>query len=104
MHVTEIIAVEEVQTDLNNGETFYNSQQIGLGSYFRDCIISDIESLTLYGGIHSKYGDVFRMICKRFPYAIYYDVHKEVAIIIAVLDMRRNPLWINSTLNSRTHP
>ncbi|MDD2598717.1 MAG: type II toxin-antitoxin system RelE/ParE family toxin [Kiritimatiellae bacterium] len=83
MHVKEIIAIEEVQADLNNGEEFYSLQEIGLGAYFRDCIISDIESLKLYGGIHSKYSGVFRMICKKFPYAIYYDVKKEVVIIIA---------------------
>ncbi len=58
MRVQDITAIEEVKADLNHGEAFYDLQQAGLGIYFRDCIISDIESLRLYGGIHSQHGGI----------------------------------------------
>jgi hypothetical protein len=102
MRVKDITAIKEVEADLNHGEAFYDLQQAGLGPYFRDCIISDIESLRLYGGIHSQHGGSYRLISKRFPYAIYYDIMEEVAIILAVLDMRRSPLWIKQALRKRS--
>ena len=104
MRIKDITAIKEVEADLNHGEAFYDLQQAGLGTYFRDCIISDIESLSLYGGIHSQHGGSYRLISKRFPYAIYYDIMDEIAIILAVLDMRRNPLWINQELRKRSQP
>ncbi len=101
MNIKDIIAIEEVKGDLDDGEGFYDSQEIGIGTYFRDCIISDIESLRLYAGIHAKHFDFYRMLSTKFPYVIYYDIQDDVAIIIAVLDMRRNPVWMNRKLKRR---
>lgn len=39
------------------------------------------------------------MLAKRFPYAIYYDVFEAAIIVIAVLDLQRNPAWIRKQLN-----
>ena len=36
--------------DLAAGFGFYERQREGLGSYFRECLFSDIESLQLYAG------------------------------------------------------
>ena len=73
---------------------FYDLNENGVGTYFYDCLLSDIESLLLYAGIHSKHLGYYRMMSKRFPFAIYYCVQKETAIVVAVLDMRRDPSWI----------
>ena len=40
-----------------------------IGNYFRDSIISDIEALFIYAGIHSKKFGFYRMPAKRFPCA-----------------------------------
>jgi hypothetical protein len=40
--------------DLTRGRAFYEKQGEGLGSYFFDSVFSDIDSLTLYAGIHRK--------------------------------------------------
>jgi len=45
MNIKNIIALKEVSNDLKLGEEFYEKQNHGLGSYFKDSIISDIESL-----------------------------------------------------------
>lgn len=37
--------------DLYEGRLFYEKQGEGLGEYFFDSLSSDIDSLTLYGGI-----------------------------------------------------
>jgi len=101
MNVKKVIAIEDVHSDLNIGERFYESSEAGIGIYFRDCIIADIESLTLYAGIHSKHFGFYRMLSARFPYAIYYDIRGETAIVVAVLDMRRDPSWIGRILQQR---
>jgi hypothetical protein len=74
MTITNIKILKEAGIDLKIGQNFYESQNQGLGNYFKDSIVSDIESLYLYGGIHSKVYGVYRLLSKRFPYGIYYDV------------------------------
>jgi hypothetical protein len=64
----------EAERDLEIGADFYESQCPGLGTYFNDCLASDIESLRLYAGIHEKYRGFFRALSKRFPFAVYYDL------------------------------
>jgi hypothetical protein len=47
----------DAEEDLIEGYWFYERQSIGLGDYFRSCLIADIESLAYYGGIHEiEYG------------------------------------------------
>jgi hypothetical protein len=41
------------------------------------------------------------MLCKRFPFAIYYELERDAAFVYAVLDMRRDPLWIRGELRKR---
>ncbi|NEQ98253.1 MAG: type II toxin-antitoxin system RelE/ParE family toxin [Cyanothece sp. SIO2G6] len=85
--------------DLEEGFWFYEAQSPGLGDYFRDCLIADIDSLVFYGGIHQEIYGYYRMLSKRFPFAIYYGLENDVVTVIAVLDARRNPLWIRERLN-----
>jgi len=72
--------------------------EVGVGSYFFDSLVSDIESLKLYAGIHSKHFGLHRMLSKRFPFAIYYEIKGKTVIVVAVLDLRRNPAWIRKRL------
>lgn len=81
--------------DLINGYHFYELQSQGLGSYFLDSLFSDIDSLLIYYGIHQKFfGKYYRLLSKRFPFAVYYTVENQDIIIYAVLDCRSNPAWI----------
>ena len=84
--------------DLIDGFRFYESQSKGLGDYFLDSIFSDIESLHLYAGIHSLYFGYHRLLAKRFPFAIYYRLKKDIVLVYAVLDCRRNPAWVRERL------
>lgn len=102
-YISEIIALQDVALDLKSGEKFYDMQSIGLGAYFRDSILSDIESLYLYAGTHSKRYGLYRLISKRFPYAIYYTISESTAVIIAALDMRKNPKWIIKKIYKRKY-
>jgi len=84
--------------DLVDGFAFYESQQLGLGDYFLDCLFADIDSLALYGGIHRRVFGAHRALSRTFPFAIYYDVIGDTAHVKAVLDCRRDPGWIRKKL------
>lgn len=98
MKVEGIIILEQAANDIEQAKQFYNINGINIGDYFFDCIISDIESLKIYAGIHSKQFGLYRMLSKRFPYGIYYDIFETTAVIIAVLDLRKNPDGIRNKL------
>lgn len=84
--------------DLSEGCSFYEKQGEGLGEYFLDSLFSDIDSLTLYGGINPKFFGYHRMLSKRFPYAIYYKLEEESVVVWRVLDLRRDPKKIRQAL------
>jgi len=86
------------ETDLEEGYRFYNSQSPGLGSYFLDCLYSDIDSLAYFGGIHPIVFGYYRQLSKRFPFAVYYDIIEDSIVVFAVLDCRRNPSWVRKRL------
>ena len=88
----------EAQEDLIEGFHFYEGREVGLGSYFLDCLFSDIDSLLLYAGIHQITFEYHRCLSKRFPFAIYYSVGGDLVRVHAVLDCRRNPLWVRKRL------
>ncbi len=77
--------------DLERGRDFYEKQQQDLGEYFLDSMFADIESLQLYMGVHSQYFGYYRLLAKRFPYAIYYKVIETEIQIWRVLDCRAQP-------------
>ena len=84
--------------DLSLGFKFYESQVKNLGSYFLEYLFSDIEFLKLNAGIHAQVFGHYRMLSKRFPFAIYYKKENDTILINAVLDCRRNPAWIKEKL------
>lgn len=86
------------EKDLEEGYRFYESQSLGLGSYFLDSLYSDIDSLAYFGGIHQLVFGYHRQLSKRFPFAVYYRLFDNVVVIFAVLDCRRNPTWIRERL------
>ncbi len=93
----KIQLLDAAEQDLIEGFHFYESQAPGLGDYFLDSLFSDIDSLQLYAGIHARYFGYHRLLSKRFPFAIYYQVDNVVKVY-AILDCRRNPAWIRKKL------
>lgn len=95
----KIKILSSAQRDIIEGYYFYEKQSAGTGSYFLDSIFSDIDSLAIYAGIHKTcFVRYHRMLSKRFPFAVYYKIDSDTAIVYAVLDCRRNPAWIRDKL------
>ena len=82
IRIKDIIILDEVTGDLNDGKAFYDRAKPGLGDYFWDSLIADIESLYLFAGIHNKKSSYHRMMSKRFPYSIYYEVKGDIARVM----------------------
>lgn len=85
----EILSI--AMDDIQSGQSFYELQQEGLGEFFLDALLSDIDSLLLYAGIHQQFYGYFRALSKRFPYAIYYRLNGEFIQVWRVLDCRQKP-------------
>lgn len=91
------------EQDLLDGFEFYESQQVDLGWYFLDSLYADIDSLSLYAGIHPRpVGGLHRTTGRRFPFSIYYRVADNVSTVVGVLDSRQNPAGIRAKLSGRT--
>lgn len=91
----KIHLLDTAMQDLMEGFDFYEKQENNLGGYFLDSLFSDIDSLLIYAGIHPIYFQrYYRMLSKRFPFAIYYRTDENKVMVYAVLDCRRNPAWV----------
>jgi plasmid stabilization system protein ParE len=90
--------LDEAELDLVDGFCFYEAQQAGLGDYFLDSLFSDIDSLQLFAGIHRRHLGFYRLLSKRFPFAIYYRIEGKVVNVHAVMDCRQNPERIRERL------
>jgi hypothetical protein len=101
MKVKDVVILKEVANDLNDGKIFYDQKELGVGDYFWNSLFADIESLIIYAGIHNRKYGLYRMLAKRFPYAIYYEIADKIACVIAVLPMRRDPERIKKNLEGR---
>ncbi len=85
--------------DLIEGYHFYESKEVGLGSYFLETLYTDIDALRVFGGVHRvAHKNFHRALSKRFPFAIYYTMGSDVIRVRSVVDCRRDPSWIRQHL------
>jgi len=96
-----VVILQDAATDIEAGKQFYETREPGVGEYFVESILADLASLVLYAGIHPVLFGFHRLLSKRFPFGIYYEVERETAFVYAILDMRRDPLWIRDERRNR---
>ena len=87
--------------DLADGRDFYQRQGEGIGEYFLNSLFSDIDSLALYAGVHRQVFGFHRLLSKRFPYAVYYQLEADNPVVVyRVLDCRQHPRKIRPALKT----
>ena len=97
----EIRILSAGRDDLAEGHCFYEMQGAGVGGHFVDSLASDIDSLAVYAGIHREVFGFYRMLSRRFPWAIYYRFDAAGAVLVfRVLDCRQEPSKIGSELRA----
>jgi len=97
----QVVVLADAAEDLEAARDFYDMQEPGVGEYFVDSLLADIESLRLFSGIHPLHFEFHCMLASRFPFGIYYREHGDEAEVFAVLDLRHNPNWIRKELKTR---
>ena len=96
----QIRLLQSALEDLDRGRQVYERQGEGLGAYFLDSLFSEIDSLTLYRGIHRKVFGYHRLLARRFPFAIYYRTEREADVLVyRVLDLRQSPSFVRRSLS-----
>jgi hypothetical protein len=96
-----VIILEEAAEDIETARDFYDARESGVGDYFADSITADIVDLRYLSGIHAQHFGFFRMLASRFRFGVYYRERGEDTLIAAVLDLRRDPRWIQEQLRHR---
>lgn len=96
--MSSVVVLAEAAEDIERARAFYDEQEPGIGDYCADSLVSDIASLALYHGIHSRHCGLYRLLAHRFPFGIYYRETEAQTQVVAVLDMRRDPNWIRKEL------
>ncbi len=67
----KIKILDDAQEDLIQGFRFYEIREPGLGSYFLDCLFSDLDSHLLCPGIHLLVFSYYGCLSNRFLVLIY---------------------------------
>ncbi len=68
-------------------------------SYFRNSIYADLQALEETAGVHRiVYKNYHRALATRFPFALYYSILEQTALVRAIVDCRRDPTWIREHL------
>jgi plasmid stabilization system protein ParE len=93
---------QAAQDDLLAAYWFYEHQQAGIGDYFLNSLYADIDALQISAGVHAKVqpSGAYRSLGSRFPFAIYYLIQGSEATVLAVLDTRRSPEWLQERQSS----
>jgi plasmid stabilization system protein ParE len=97
----KIRIIPQAETDIEDAFCFFEAREAGLGVYFLDSMQADIDGLAWFAGIHPEVFGCHRMLTKRFPYAVYYRIVGDTAIVLAVLSCRRDPDLIRQRLDNR---
>ncbi len=91
--------LDTAEEDIVEGYWFYETQQAGLGAYFRNSIYADLHALEKTAGAHRiVYKNYHRALATRFPFAVYYSISEKIAFVRAIVDCRRDPTWIREHL------
>ncbi len=88
--MTKLDVRPRAAADLEEAVIWYESQRTGLGLEF----LEEAESLALRIAETPRqfpvvYRDARRALMRRFPFAIYFRLIGERALIVAVMDLRR---------------
>jgi plasmid stabilization system protein ParE len=82
----------EVRDELDDAYNYYESQKIGLGDEFLDCVDDTLDRICQMPESYPVVDrDIRRSLVKRFPYAVYYRIVSSRIIAIAIFHGYRDP-------------
>ena len=80
--------------ELNEAAQYYDLEEPGLGSSFLEEVDRCLESI----GAHPEAGQILRgavrrRLLRRFPYALLYRIKPNTVRILAVMNLKRRPMY-----------
>ena len=79
--------------ELTEAIAFYEEQRLGLGYEFLSEIETAIEKITDFPNAWTRVSNrTRRILVKRFPFGLLYEIGEDELIIAAVMDLRRDPV------------
>ena len=100
MHSKPIVIPAPTAQDLDDGHSWYERQESGLGMQFLSDVNVTLKSIQRtpagYQGVHQNYR---KAVLKRFPYVILYREEVDQIFIAAVFHTSRSP----ESLQNRLH-
>jgi len=63
MIVQDVVVLDDAADDLTAGRIFYDQREAGVGEYFWDSLVADIESLFIFAGVHVRHYGYFIIGC-----------------------------------------
>ncbi len=93
----KLIFAPEVQQDLDEAYSWYEDRRYGLGEEFINCVDVVIQTILRSPDLYSKiYKEYRRALIRRFPFAVFYELIDNKAIIYSVFHTSQNPeKWKN---------
>ena len=87
-----VVLRRAAELDLATIEDWYETQQAGLGAEFREAVN---EALARVGrnpfAYPERYRATRRVLLRRFPYVVWYQIRAEDIVILACVHGKRNP-------------
>ena len=94
--------LELVELDLRQVHSFYDSWQIQGAEKFQANFRETVDWIEWNSELFPrKYNRFRRAIIRRTYFGIYYVIEPTVTVVVAVLDLRRDPRSIRQALNLR---
>jgi len=92
----------EAVSDIDEQAEYYESKDAGLGRRFAQSVMMTIDRITpMPLKLRARHRDVRIALVGRFPFGVAYFVEGDDIIVLAVLDLRRNPVRNVTTLDER---
>ncbi len=93
----QVLVRPEAETEVRQAFDWYQEQSEGLGFEFLRAIEACLAGVTRnpLGYTIAKTPNVRRAVIRRFPYALFYLVDDEAVVVIAVFNVKRQPIdWL----------
>lgn len=91
-----------VEDDAVTGYSWYEEKAHGCGEDFLRIFYTCLDQIELNPFQYPKvYLEFRRNLLRKFPYAIYYEIERDVIIVFGLFHCARNPQTIRSRLKER---
>ncbi len=89
---TNVVFRPQAEEEARAARRWYEEQKPGLGARFADAIEETLRRIAsnppAFPLVH---GEIRRAVVRQFPYGIYFRMHAQDLVVIAVMHGRRHP-------------